>query len=94
MTKTIVEFYGQECPYCVEIIPEVDRLEKEEDVEVERVEVWHNEENHKRMESLKRLYDQECEGNFVVPSFYDQETNRLICDPKTYENLKSWVFES
>ena len=94
MGKQIIEFYGQECPYCVEIVPTVNRLEKEEDVEVKRLEVWHNEENHRRMEDLKRLYDQECEGNFVVPSFYDEETDRLICNPGTYKNLKGWIFKN
>ena len=91
MAKKIIEFYGQECPYCVAIVPVVDRLEKEEDVKVERLEVWHNDKNHKKMGDLKRLYDQECEGNFVVPSFYDKESDRLICNPGSYENLKKWV---
>jgi len=94
MAKKIIEFYGAECPYCVEIESALERLEQEDNVEITGLEVWHNEENKRRMARLRRLYDQECRGNFIVPSFYDEETDRLICNPGTYENLKAWLFES
>ena len=77
----------------MEIETVVERLEQEDGVEIEALEVWHNEENKRVMNSLSRLYDKECNGNFVVPSFYDKETDRLICNPGTYENLKTWIFE-
>ena len=91
--KRIIEFYGGECPDCLLISPAVEKLEKEDGVEVEKLEVWHNAENKERMEALKSLYEAECDGNFEVPSFYEKESNRLLCMPMTYENLKSWVFE-
>jgi len=94
MAKKIVEFYGQECSYCMAIDPAVERLEKEDSVEFESLEVWHNEENKRKMASLRKLYDENCNGNFVVPSFYDPETNRLIGNPGSYENLKRWVFST
>ena len=92
MANKIIEFYGQECPYCMAIDPAVEKLETEDGVEFESLEVWHNEENKKRMASLRKLYDQNCNGNFVVPSFYDEESNRLICNPGSYDTLKAWVF--
>ena len=89
----MIEFYGGECSDCTLIAPSVNRLEKEDGVEMEKLEVWSNEENKKRMESLRELYDMECEGNFSVPSFYDPETHRLMCEPLSYEALRAWVFE-
>ena len=92
MAKKIIEFYGAECPYCMALEEAVEKLEDEDGIEVEGLEVWHSEENKKRMASLKHLYDQNCNGNFVVPSFYDEEKDRLICNPGDYEDLKNWVF--
>ena len=94
MKKKIIEFYGGECPDCTLIAPSVDKLEKEDGIDVEKVEVWNNKENKKRMESLQELYNKECKGNFSLPSFYDPESHRLICEPLSYEVLRAWVFES
>ena len=90
--KKIIEFYGEGCPDCIVIAPAVEKLKKEEEIELKELEVWNNEENSKKMEGLKYLYDKECNGNFVVPSFYDAEGDRLLCEPRTYEELHSWVF--
>ena len=93
MPRKIIEFYfGRECPYCVNIIPAVKRLVAEDEVEIKKCEVWHNTENSQRMGSLRELYGEYCGGNFTVPSFYDPETKRLVCNPGSYENLKKWVF--
>ena len=89
--KNVVMFYGETCPYCQAIIPVVERLEREDGIAVERLEVWHNPENEKRMEALRYLYDEVCEGNMVVPSFHDPRTNRLLCNPGSYERLKEWL---
>ena len=45
----LLEFYGTECPHCVSMHALVERLEKEEGVRVESLEVWHNKENEKRL---------------------------------------------
>ena len=92
--KKIVEFYGIECSDCVLADPMVTRLEKEEDVEVEKLEVWHSEENKKKMETLKSLFDKECKGDYSVPAFYDPDEERLLCEPMNYEELRSWVLSS
>ena len=92
MKKKIIEFYGGGCPDCTLISPAVDRLEKEEAIEVEKLEVWSNEQNKKKMEGLKELYLTECKDNFAVPSFYDPESHRLLCQPLSYAILKAWVF--
>jgi len=91
--KSIEFFYGLECSGCSDIIPAVKRLIAEDGVEVVKREVWHNAENHQRMQGIRKLYEEYCGGNFVVPSFYDAKSERLICNPGSYENLKEWVFE-
>ena len=95
MIKKCIEFfYGRECPDCLAIIPAVKRLIAEDGVEITKREVWPDAENHQRMENIKELYEKNCEGNFVVPSFYDKESDRLICNPDSYENLKQWIFQT
>lgn len=91
--KKIVEFYGGGCHDCFVVASDVQRLEKEGKVSIEKLEVWDNEKNRKRMEDLKPLYDKECGGNFSVPSFYDEEKGRILCEPTTYKELNDWIFE-
>lgn len=81
----LLEFYGRECPHCHNMDPLVDRLEKETGVKLEKIEVWHNTENAKKMEE----YDKgRCEG---VPFFVNTETDDIICGESSYEELKKWA---
>ena len=97
--KKITCFYGNGCPFCEAITPAVEKLASG-GIEFERLEVWkgnkqekiYNEANQARMDALKRHYDADCSGYMIVPSFYDAEQDRLICNPGSYENLKEWVF--
>jgi len=63
----------------------VERLEKEEGIKVEGVEVWHNEENEKRLLELDKDM---CGG---VPFFYNTQTKKFICGDESYEVLKKWA---
>lgn len=81
----LLEFYGEGCPHCTIMKPLVDKLIKEEGVEVEVMEVWENEENAKK----KEQYDTgECGG---VPFFINTETKATICGSTDYESLKKWA---
>lgn len=81
----LIDFYGKECPHCLNMMPLVDRLEKEASVKVERYEVWHDEANAKKMEE----YDNgQCGG---VPFFVNTGTNAIICGEAPYEELKKWA---
>lgn len=91
--KKIIEFYGGTCPDCSVIAPVVQKLEEEGKVSFEKLEVWNNKENKNRMEDLKPLFDKECGGNFAVPSFYDKEKGRMLCEPTSYDELYNWIFE-
>ena len=65
--------------------PLIDKLEKELDVTVERLEVWHDDENKATLEA----YDKGVCGG--VPYFYNTDTKGSICGEATLEELKSWA---
>jgi thiol-disulfide isomerase/thioredoxin len=81
----LIEFYGTECSHCRTMEPLVERLQEEEGVEIARLEVWHNEENARRMRELEQG---RCGG---VPFFYNTRTNQWICGSASYDKLKSWA---
>jgi len=85
--KRILEFYGQECSHCMSMKPLVMRVEEELGIKVESNEVWHNDENLKRMEQYDKGH---CGG---VPFFYNTATNKWICGEVLYEEFKSFVQE-
>jgi glutaredoxin-related protein len=82
-------FYGKECPHCHESMKGVKKLEKDDKVEFELLEVWHNEKNQKRMGKTKEI-EESCGGMFV-PAFVDVKKKRAICGQQTYEDLKEWI---
>ena len=79
------EFYGTECSHCNAMRPLVERLEKEEKVKVEKYEVWHNDDNAKKLELLD---EGRCGG---VPFFFNTESNKWICGEAEYDELKKWA---
>lgn len=81
----LLNFYGKECPHCHEMEPLVEKLEKETGAKVDRLEVWHNEENMKTMEK----YDKDLCGG--VPFFFNTDTNKFICGEASFDELKTWA---
>ncbi|MBS3083804.1 hypothetical protein J4423_03300 [Candidatus Pacearchaeota archaeon] len=82
---TLYDFYGTECVHCHEMTPLVEKLEKEEKVKVERLEVWHNAANAKKLQEFDKG---RCGG---VPFFYNDKTGKFICGSTTYDKLKEWA---
>ncbi len=81
----LIDFYGKECPHCIKMMPLVEKLEKEAGVSIEKYEVWHNEENAKKMQE----YDNgRCGG---VPFFVNTNANTIICGEASYEELRGWA---
>jgi len=79
-------FYGTECIHCHEMFPLVDKLEKEEKVKVEKIEIWHNSKN-------KQIYDKcntgiRCTG---VPFFFNSNSKKGVCGTMSYADLKKWA---
>lgn len=79
-------FYGEECIHCHEMFPLVEKLEKEEGVEVEKFEIWHNSANKKKYDECNKGV--RCTG---VPFFYNPETGKSICGAVDYDELKKLV---
>ena len=83
----LLEFYGTECPHCVRMHELVLRLDKEEGIKVESLEVWHNKENEAKL----LLLDKDLCGG--VPFFYNTKTTKWICGEESYETLKDWAMD-
>lgn len=81
----LIEFYGQECPHCLKMAELVSRLKKEAGIEVEQYEIWHNEENLKKMQE----YDKGLCGG--VPFLINTESGKFLCGETSYEELKKWA---
>ncbi len=81
----LIEFYGQECKTCREIMPLVERLEEELGLEIERLEVWHN---YKNAELFKEMDKGRCGS---VPFFYNRKTGKWLCGEVGYEKLLAWA---
>lgn len=83
--ENLLFFYGSECPHCIKMEAHLDRLDKEEGIQVSRLEVWHNEENGKKLEELDTV---SCGG---VPFFINKNTGKTICGETQYEEILSWA---
>jgi len=81
----LLEFYGTECHFCIQMAPLIERLEKEEKVKVEKIEVWHNQSNAKRLQEIDKG---KCGG---VPFFINMKTGKWICGASDYEGFKKWA---
>lgn len=81
----LIEFYGKECPHCLAIAPLIEKLKKNAGVAIEQYEVWHNEENAKKLKEYDKI---ECGG---VPFFINTDTKKAICGETTYEDLEKWA---
>lgn len=82
---TLYEFYGDGCPHCERMMPKVEEVEGEEDVDVKQLEVWNDQENAEKQEELD---DGKCGG---IPFFYNTESGEWICGEADKEKLKSWA---
>ncbi|MBI2564431.1 thioredoxin family protein [Candidatus Woesearchaeota archaeon] len=85
MGDKLVMFYGEECDVCHDMFPLLDKLEKELNVKIARLEVWHNSKN----DELRQEYDKHfsCEG---VPFFFNTQTKKGLCGRQDYKKLKEF----
>ena len=89
--SNLLNFYGLECPHCDRMHVLVEKLEKEIGVKFDAFEVWHNDENAKKLESLD--IGGECEVCGGVPFLYNTKTKKSICGEVPYDELKAWALE-
>jgi len=81
----LLMFYGTECIHCHEMMPLVDKLEKETKLKVKKLEVWHDSKN---AAIFQKLDQGKCGG---VPFFYNEKTKKWICGAVPYAELKAWA---
>ena len=79
-------YYGTECPHCEKMNKLMDRLEAENPVHVERIEVWHNKENMEKLEQCDK--EDECGG---VPFCINTDSGATLCGEVLYDELKAWA---
>lgn len=91
MAKAIIMFYGRECPHCHVMLPLADRLEKEEKIAINRLEVWHDDKNTGLMRKHRQLIEDACGGEFGVPAFMDEKGEKALCGERPYEELRDWA---
>jgi len=87
MKENLLFFYGTECPHCIRMEKLLNKLTKEEGLKVEKIEIWHNEENNKLLDKL----DCEPEPCGGVPFFLNQKTSKTLCGEVTYKEIKEWA---
>ncbi|MDH7512218.1 MAG: thioredoxin family protein [Clostridiales bacterium] len=92
MSKLIM-FYARECPHCKAMMPHVEKLENEENISFEKLEVWHNEKNADLMRSYRRAIAPKCGGQLRTPTFFNPETSDVLCGEVPYEKLKEWALK-
>ena len=90
MSKLLM-FHGKECPHCQTMMPFVDKLKKEEGIELDKKEVWHNEKNADLMRSYRDIIEPKCGGQLRTPTFLNTETKDIVCGEMEYEKLKEWA---
>ena len=85
MGERLLMFFGTECSHCHEMDPLIEKLEKEEGVEVTKLEVWHNSKNAAILKEKDKIG---CGG---VPFFFNEKTGEAVCGNMSYEKLKKWA---
>ena len=81
----LIDFYGRECPHCIDMEPHIARLEKEEGIKITKLECWHNSKN---AQLLEKTDAGKCGG---VPFFFNKKTGKWICGSTNYEAFKKWA---
>lgn len=74
--SNVIEFYSEECLHCKKMEAVVA------DLDIIKLEVWHNEENKAKFDAVKG----KCSG---VPFFYNEETGESLCGECSLEELKA-----
>jgi len=90
----LLMFHARECPHCRRMMPLVDRLEKEEGIVFEKLEVWHDEKNADLMRSYRDILAPKCGGQLRTPTFFRPDTNDVLCGEAEYDRLKDWAAKS
>jgi thiol-disulfide isomerase/thioredoxin len=81
----LLEFFGDTCPHCISMKPMIMNVEKKLGITIEKIEVWNNDENAKRLMAIDKGL---CGG---VPFFYNEEAKTFICGASDEETVTRWA---
>ncbi|MBI2798163.1 hypothetical protein HYX70_02550 [Candidatus Saccharibacteria bacterium] len=68
--------------------PVVAQLEKDLDIEIQKLEVWNNAKNQEVMKKYEDIIGEACGGMAGVPSFVNTETKQALCGAHDPADLK------
>lgn len=89
--KKLLYFYGEGCPDCRRVSPWVDRIEADGQVACECFEVWNSPENEARKKEYSAWFTSAYGRDTIVPALVDAAGERVLCDPRTFDELREWV---
>jgi len=81
----LVEYYGTECHFCIQMAPLVEQLENELGIKITKKETWHNAANQAEFQEVDAG---KCGG---VPFFINKKSGKIICGAASFEKLKAWA---
>ena len=87
----IIEFYGAECPHCLAMQPVVAQVEAELDINITKLEVWHDENNQAKFLEYESFVAPACGGGMGVPAFVNLRTGKAKCGELTAPELKAFI---
>lgn len=91
--ENIIEFYGEECPHCKNMVSTVNQVEQEMGISFEKLEVWHNNANQQVMLAYANDLKRDC-GGLGVPAFYSTKTKKAVCGEMSADALKAFVLSN
>ena len=77
--KRLIWFFGRECPHCKQLHPIVDKFVEDTGIQIDKLEVWHDDKNAQLMRSHGDVIADACGGSLGVPSFFNEKTGKAIC---------------
>ncbi len=90
--QRLIWFHGKECPHCRQLKPVVDQFEAETGIIMDKLEVWHDQENQKLMQKYGDVISDACGGDLGVPAFYNERTGKAVCGARiNMDKLKAWA---
>lgn len=79
----LLMFSSKNCEGCEAMNPLVKKLEQEQGLKLERLEVWRNNDNQKLLSQYA--------GFSATPLFYNEATEKKISGECDYKTLKNWA---
>lgn len=87
MENHLLYFFGKECLASHEMNPIIDQLELESGMQIDRLEVWHDEQNS---DIFHRI---DTTRSFSTPFFINLKTGRWACGVISHDTLRSIMLD-